>query len=71
MASFLSAGDIDAKFDARCYASQWRRMLNSKDGTSLQACEALGLSKSLGEEVDPFLRPRWIEGSLLDVNFSQ
>ena len=29
MASFLSTEDIDPKFDARCSASQWRRMLNS------------------------------------------
>ena len=28
MASFLSAGDIDPKCDARCSASQWRRKLN-------------------------------------------
>ena len=64
MASFVSAEDIDAKFDARCSASKWRRMLN---GHSLQAYEAMGLSKALNEEV--FLLPRCIEGSMFDVNF--
>ena len=38
-----------------------RRMIHS-----LQAYEALGLSKTLDEEV--FLLPRWIEGPVLDVN---
>ena len=38
-----------------------RRMIHS-----LQAYEALGLSKMLDEEV--FLLPRWIEGPVLDVN---
>ena len=33
---------------------------------SLQAYEALGLSKTLDEEV--FILPRWIEGPVLDVN---
>ena len=38
-----------------------------KDGHSIQAYEALGLSKALDEEV--FLLPRWIVGPMLDVNF--
>ena len=38
-----------------------RRMIHS-----LQAYEALGLSKTLDEEV--FLLPRWIDGPVLDVN---
>ena len=39
-----------------------------KDGHSVQAYEALGLSKALGEEV--FLLTSWIEGPMLDVNFN-
>ena len=64
MASFLTAEDVDAKFDARCsayYSGPRRRMIHS-----LQAYEALGLSKTLDEEV--FILPRWIEGPVLDVN---
>ena len=53
IAYFLSAEDVDAKFDARCSASQCRRMLNCH---SLQTYEAPGLSKALDEEVFLLLR---------------
>ena len=68
MASFLSAEDIDTKCDASmgCVPVAAHVKL-FKDGHSLQAYEALGLSKALDEEV--FLLPRWIEGPMLDVNF--